>query len=57
MKSEEECEVAAKAALEAYVNGCGCKNTQDVLRAIEKMVAMAMFAHDVVTHGQKDAVQ
>ena len=57
MKSETECEVLAKSKLEEYVNACKCDNKGELLLAIQKMAAMAVHAHQVVEHGQKDPVQ
>ena len=57
MKTEAECEVLAKAKLEEYVNACQCNNKRELMLAIQKMAAMALFAHEVVEHGEKAPVQ
>jgi hypothetical protein len=57
MKPEAECELAAKSALEQYVNVCDCRSLADVQLALNKMIAVAMHAKNIVGNGKMEIVQ
>jgi hypothetical protein len=57
MRTERECEDAACKMLMEYVNGCKCNSREDVLRAINKLIAVAMNAQEKVAIGKMEVVQ
>lgn len=57
MKPENICELEAKRALEQYVNGCHCMSVHEAVLAVQKMIAVANHAIDLLQTGQIEPVQ
>ena len=57
MKTERECEDAANKALMDYINGCKCNSVEDVLRAVNKMMGVALNCRYKVANGKAEIVQ
>lgn len=57
MKTERECEDEAVRVLTEYVNGCQPNSREDCLRAINKLIAVAMNAQVKVAAGKMEYVQ
>jgi hypothetical protein len=57
MKTERECEDAAVKVVTEYVNSCKPNSRDDVLKAINKLLAVAMNAQEKVATGKMEIVQ
>jgi hypothetical protein len=57
MKTEAECELLAKSKLEEYLNSCECDTAADASKAIQKMLALSVYALELIENGKKEIVQ
>lgn len=57
--SREQAEMVqrAKAVIEVYVNGCHCKNNDDVLHALSVLTNMTLNAGDAVKNNRQVTLQ
>jgi len=57
MLPEKLCEQNANKHLQNYVNECKCNSRNEAALALQKMIAVAVHALDLVNNGQMDTVQ
>lgn len=57
MLPEKICEQNAKLHLEHFVNECKCNSRNEAALALQKIIAVAVHALDLVENGQMDTVQ
>lgn len=54
--TDEESNELAIAAIQSYIKDCHCKSPADIMRALQKVIAVGMDMHATVEHGKMERV-